>query len=101
VSAEGDVVIRKLRGALAEEGFADVPMCEDGTRLPTGQPRIRTVRRVNPEAWWIACSLVYGGHNACWHCYITPGIDGRDCARGNCHAGPNDPKFPPRLARRS
>ena len=93
ITARGDAIIAKLRMALAEMGFGDVDLVEQGTR-GNGLPNVVTPDWNIPAAvWWQACYLAYEGAMPCWACWDS-GV-GVECGKGNC-AHPEGPSRPPR-----
>ena len=99
MSVEGDELIRKLRIALAETGYGDAPLVENQPPMPNGQPTVRNAGPLIPsEIWWRAWSLV--GPQACWTCHqIGTDAQAFACEAGDCQAGPDTPKVPPKRVR--
>lgn len=87
-------MLDKVRIALAEMGYGDVPFDGPGTQLP--HPRSRDPHFL--AAWWVAVDLV-GFPCACWACWeeshFLPRGDAADCLAGVCQH-PEGPARPPR-----
>lgn len=96
-----EVVMERLRMALAEAGYPDVPLNHDGCHDVDGWPRVTSPTSAvrNPAVWWAANELVYP-RRPCWACWIAASKWRRSepaasCELGNC-THPNGPARPPR-----
>lgn len=97
MSIEGDELIRRMRVALAEEGYGGATLSE-GVLLTRGCPDIRyRIFEIPGEIFYRAATIA-GVPMPCWSCWDAPCQDMRrtPCATGNCQAGPTTPKVPPR-----
>lgn len=92
VNLDAEMVMERLRMALAELGYKDAPLYSRGI-FRDGWPAIALPPSAVPDAvWWTASSLVYDVI-ACWACWNAR--TGTACINGNC-AHPDGPARPPR-----
>ena len=106
MSAEGDEMIRKLRIALAETGYGDAELIEEYQHGRYAFPQIASFHTppIPDDVWYRAASLCLPRRVPwpCWSCYFRISGDGdrhQRCAVGNCQAGPDTPKVPPKRVR--
>lgn len=98
---EGSELIRRLRCALAEVGYADVCLREESPLYLTGTPFISTPAGVVPHpVLYRALELTRRGDVACWSCWEASGHrhavePARSCVLGSCRH-PDAPSRPPR-----
>jgi hypothetical protein len=96
MSAEGEEFVRRLRCALAEEGYGDIRLIE--CTAASGLATVASWTDVPSDVWWRAFDLAHRT-TPCWSCwYKNSGDNARSiaCARGDCQSGPDTPKVPPR-----
>ena len=89
-----EVVMERLRMALAEAGYPDAYLRHIGTD-EWGWHDVSCYVSVSDPHWWMACRIVYGPtRHAPWGCRIAEGRTSKDCVLGLCsHLGP---ALPPR-----
>ena len=100
MTAEGDVLVERVRVCLAEAGWPDAEVWEGPQRRWDGKPEVWAPFRGVPEAvWWMAGTLAYGGGDPCWSCWWGNSRSAERhnaCSAGDCQAAPDEPRRPPR-----